>query len=113
MGYLLEGIMTLEIRPLLGAIYAVKRMSEILIPVTYIEYRLILYLYQNDRVVSRDEIIKNVLNQEVSYRTVDVHVKRTNDLFGLKVIESIHGEGYRLRMRYFSMSIPGYKKEEN
>lgn len=110
--------MTFEIRPLESAIYEIRYDKENIlqqkIPLTFIQYKMILFLYQRGEMVSnRLQIKANCFEHQISLRCIDIHKKRICEKFDKNVIESVHGEGYRLRMRYFSLVIPGYKKEEN
>jgi DNA-binding response OmpR family regulator len=65
------------------------------------EYDLFEYLVRNkERVVSRCELLDHVWDyrEYVGSNTVDVHIKRLRDkLEDKKMIETVHGVGYKLR----------------
>lgn len=72
------------------------------IPLTFLEFRLLIYLIEGrGRVRTRDELLTNVWNTspEVETRTIDTHVKRVRDKLGTagEIIETVRGLGYRIR----------------
>jgi DNA-binding response OmpR family regulator len=75
-----------------------------LIPLTTVEFRLLVALLQADgRVLSRDQLLDAVYGQdeaEVLDRTVDVHVGRLRDKLGddaerPRYVATVRGVGYR------------------
>ena len=83
--------------------HKVKRSGR-LIDLTYIQFKLLYLLAsQRESVFSRREILDKVWgkNVYVTYRTVDVHIKRLREKLGeykypSQYIETVHGTGYRL-----------------
>jgi two-component system, OmpR family, alkaline phosphatase synthesis response regulator PhoP len=72
------------------------------IDLTVIEFRLMYLFIQNiGKVFSRDELIKEAWggNVTIGHRAVDVHMNRIRVKLGslTNYLETIHGEGYRIR----------------
>lgn len=67
------------------------------------EYELFEYLARNqDRTISRCELLDHVWDyrEYVGSNTIDVHIKRLRDKLSDKaIISTIHGVGYKIRMR--------------
>ena len=90
----------LEINPLTKSVYV----DSVFIPLTAIEFKLLLYLAENtDKVCSREELMREVWHYR-SYedtRTVDTHIKRLRIKIGeisgkvKKYICTVRGFGYR------------------
>lgn len=71
-----------------------------LIELTYKEYELLLYLFENSfRVVSRDEMLNQIWGYEYDgeSRTLDIHIRTLRQKLGSmgSVIKTIRGVGYR------------------
>ncbi len=72
------------------------------VPLTALEYALLLALAENPRrVFSRGELLSQVWGDDVvvTERTVDVHIKNLRQKIGVngELIETAHGVGYRVR----------------
>ncbi|MFA5623170.1 MAG: response regulator transcription factor [Candidatus Dojkabacteria bacterium] len=81
------------------------------------EYELLEYLMRNrNRTVSRCELLDHVWDYR-SYtgsNTVDVHVKRIRDkIINKSLIETVHGQGYRIKDRKNSKASSALQDEQN
>ncbi len=66
------------------------------------EYKLLVYMAKkNSKIASRGELLENVwgATSDMNTRTVDMHISRLKRKLGPagKLIETIHGFGYRIR----------------
>lgn len=73
------------------------------------EYELLEYLARNrNRTVSRCELLDHVWDYR-SYtgsNTVDVHIKRIRDKVPSNIIETVHGQGYKVKAIKSSLALP-------
>jgi DNA-binding response OmpR family regulator len=81
------------------------------------EYELLEYLMRNkNRTVSRCELLDHVWDYR-SYtgsNTVDVHIKRIRDkILNKGIIETVHGQGYRIKDRKNSITSLALQDEQN
>lgn len=54
------------------------------------------FVLNKNRVITRDELIKNIWPQDVCVgeRTVDVHIKKIKDALGSQCVQTVKGIGY-------------------
>ncbi|PWR13380.1 transcriptional regulator, partial [Micromonospora acroterricola] len=86
-----------EVHVLAGS--RVVRRGDRVVPLTRIEYELLLFLAERPRrVFTRLQLLANVWGYEHAVaRTVDVHVRRLRaKLAGAEVVTTVYGVGYRL-----------------
>ncbi len=82
--------------------HCVETLSGQLLPLSSLEFKILLSLAQNPNMVkSREQLIADVWEQEgenISDRTVDTHIKRLRQKLGASrdIIETIRGVGYRV-----------------
>jgi len=93
-GPVTEGALT--INPMTREVFVENQPVEL----TYKEYELLLYLFENRfRVVSRDEILNQIWGYEYvgETRTLDIHIRSLRQKLGTMgyVIKTVRGVGYR------------------
>lgn len=89
---------TLTINPMTREVFVDYQLIEL----TYKEYELLLYLFENSfRVVSRDEMLNQIWGYEYDgeSRTLDIHIRSLRQKLGPmgSVIKTIRGVGYRFK----------------
>jgi len=87
---------TLTINPMTREVFVDNQLIEL----TYKEYELLIYLFENSfRVVSRDEMLNQIWGYEYDgeSRTLDIHIRSLRQKLGPmgSVIKTVRGVGYR------------------
>lgn len=71
-------------------------------PLTGTEFRLLRYLLRNPgRILSKTQLMEHVydLDAEPSGNLIEVYIRRLREKIGRERIETLRGQGYRLRRR--------------